>query len=157
MGLLAPQAAQWTRFLQLLGNPEWTQNPRYQNRRAMHAEYPDEVNALLIPWFKEHSKEEIFNLCRENRIPYAPIYTIDEVLNHPHLKERAYFDEVDHPQAGKLKYPEGPCKFSRTNWQHKRPAPLLGQHTEQILCQRLGYSRGDLINLKKERVISDGS
>jgi len=157
VGLIAPQVAQWARFIELLGSPEWSQDPRYRDRRAMHEEYPDEVNALLLPWFRERTKEEIFRLCRENRIPFAPIYAIDEVANHPHLKERAFFDEIEHPQAGRLKYPEGPCKFSKTNWQLERPAPLLGQHDEQILCERLGYSREDLLDLRREGVISSSS
>jgi len=151
--LNCPQLAQWVRFLELMGNPEWTKNPRYRNRRAMHEEYPDEANALWIPWLKEHTYEELFQLCMENRIPLAPIYTISDLVNHPHLKECNFFVELDHPQAGRLKYPEGPCKFSKTNWELERPAPLLGEHNEQILCQRLGYSKEELIDLEKAGVI----
>ncbi len=151
--LNCPQLAQWVRLLELMGNPEWTKNPRYRNRRAMHEEYPDEANALLIPWLKEHTYEELFQLCLEERIPLAPIYTISDLVNHPHLKERNFFVDLEHPRAGRLKYPEGPCKFSKTNWQLERPAPLLGEHNEQILCQRLGYSKEELVDLEKAGVV----
>jgi crotonobetainyl-CoA:carnitine CoA-transferase CaiB-like acyl-CoA transferase len=153
IALNCPQLAQWQRFLELMGNPEWAQNPRYRNRRAMHEEYPDEVNALLIPWFKEHTVEELFQLCMERRIPLVPIYRVNELVNHPHLKQRDFFIELDHPQAGRLKYPEGPCRFSETSWQIERPAPLLGEHNEPVLSQRLGYSRQELAELAKEGVI----
>ena len=61
--------------------------------------------------------------------------------------------DLEHPKAGRLKYPEGPCKFSKTNWQLERPAPLLGEHNEQILCQRLGYSKEELVDLEKAGVV----
>lgn len=153
IALNCPQLAQWQRFLELMGNPEWAQNSRYRNRRAMHEEYPDEVNALLIPWLKEHTVEELFQLCIERRIPLVPIYRVNELVNHPHLKQRDFFVELDHPQAGRLKYPEGPCRFSETNWQIERPAPLLGEHNEIILGQRLGYSSQELAELAREGVI----
>jgi len=107
----------------------------------------------LIPWLKEHSYEELFQLCLENRIPLAPIYSISDLVNHPQLKERNFFVELDHSEAGKLKYTEGSCKFSKTNWQLERAAPLLGEHNEHILCQRLGYSKEELIDLEKAGVI----
>ena len=153
INLTAPQLEQWKRFLTLMDNPSWTENPRYRNRRAMHEEYPDETDELLKPWFKEHTKEEIFQLCQENRIPFSPIYNIDELVKHPHLVERNFFAQIDHPRAGKLKYPVGPCKFSKTNWSLERAAPLLGQDNVEILCGRLGYSKEDISNLRRAGVI----
>jgi len=153
VALTCPQLAQWQRFLELMGNPEWAQNPRYRNRRAMHEEYPDEVNALLIPWLKEHTMEELFQLCLKQRIPLVPIYRINELMNHPHLKQCNFFIEFDHPEAGRLKYTAGPCRFSVTDWQIERPAPLLGEHNELIFSQRLGYSSHELAKLAREGVI----
>jgi crotonobetainyl-CoA:carnitine CoA-transferase CaiB-like acyl-CoA transferase len=153
INLSAPQLEQWIRFLKLMGNPSWAENPRYRNRRAMHEEYPDETDALLKPWFKEHTKEEIFQLCQQNRIPFSPIYNIEDLINHPHLRDREFFVEVNHPRAGKLQYPLGPCRFSKTNWTYERAAPLLGQDNEEILCKRLGYSREALSNLRRSGII----
>jgi len=70
-----------------------------------------------------------------------------------HLAERGFFVEIDHPKAGKLKYPGAPCKFSSPLWQLKRPAPLLGQHNEEVFCQRLGYTRKELVKLRQAGVI----
>jgi len=56
----------------------------------MHEEYPDETDELLRPWFKQHTQEEIFQMCQQNRIPFAPIYNIGELVNHPHLRERKF-------------------------------------------------------------------
>ncbi len=153
ISLVAPQADQWARFLNLIGNPAWAKKPRYQDRRAMHEHYPDEADALLIPWMKEYTKEEIFQLCQKNRIPLSPVYNVGELINHPNLKERNFFVEADHPLAGRLKYPAGPCKFSETNWSIKRSAPLLGQDNAEIICGRLGYSKREFNILKRTGII----
>ncbi len=153
VSLIAPQIDQWIRFLDLIGNPSWAENPRYRDRRAMQEQYPDEADALLIPWLKEHTKDEIFKLCIQNRIPCCPVYNIGELVDHPNLKERGFFVEMEHPRAGKLLYPEGPCKFSETQWRNENAAPLLGRDNEVVLCERLGYSAEDLANLRNIGVI----
>ncbi|MEJ2738863.1 MAG: CoA transferase, partial [Dehalococcoidia bacterium] len=112
VSLIAPQKEQWERFINLMGNPSWAEDPRYQDRRAMNEQYPDEADELIIPWLKLYTKEEIFQLAQKNRIPIAPVYNIGELVNHPNLEQRNFFTEVDHPNAGKLRYPEGPCIFS---------------------------------------------
>ena len=98
----APQMEQYQRFLKLLGEPDWIDNPRYRDRRAMSDQYPEEAENLIAPWFMEHDKAEILQLCLENRIPCAPVLTFDEMLENPHLQERAWFQKTDHPMAGEF-------------------------------------------------------
>jgi len=148
-----PQMEQYQRFLDLIGEPDWVQDPRYRNRRAMSDEYPEEAEALIAPWFMQHTKEEILKLCLERRIPCVPVRTIDEVAEDPHLQERGFFQEIDHPQAGDLKYPGAPYRFSDTPWRLIRPAPTLGQHNADILCGELGYPQGELVRLRRAGII----
>ena len=129
----APQLEQYQRFLNLLGDPEWIDNPRYRDRRAMSDQYPEEAESLIAPWFMEHDKEEILQLCLENRIPCAPVLTMDEALESPQLLARQWFREVDHPQAGKLRYPGPPVKLHGSPLRVRRPAPMLGQHNAEVL------------------------
>ncbi len=129
----APQLEQYQRFLNLLGNPDWMDNPRYRDRRAMSDQYPEEAESLIAPWFMEHDKDEILQLCLENRIPCAPVLTMDEVLDSPHLLSREWFREVEHPQAGRHCYPGAPVRLHGSPLKITRPAPLLGQHTAEIL------------------------
>ncbi|MDO8567481.1 MAG: CoA transferase [Dehalococcoidales bacterium] len=152
MCLIAPQVEQWVRFTEVMGCPEWTKNPRYRDRRAMAEQYPDEADALITSWMMQHTREEIFNLCREKHIPFAPVWNIDEVVNSPHLKERGYFVDIKHPQAGELKYPGFPYKLTRTPCSIERPAPLLGEHNEAVFAG-LGYTKEQLAKLKKSKVI----
>ena len=153
MLIYAPQIGQWMRFTEVMGTPEWTKDPRYRNRRAMGEEYPDEVDALLEPWLMAKTRAEIFEACQANRVPVAPVRTIDEVVNDPHLRGRDYFVEVDRAETGIRKYPGAPYKFSKAPWRISRPAPLLGEHDEGIYCHRLGYSKEELAQLRKAGVI----
>ena len=136
----APQLEQYQRFLSLMGDQPWTEVPRYRNRRAMSDEYPEVAEALITPWFMEHTKEEILHLCLEHRVPCVPVRTFDEVLSDPQFNVREYFQELVHPQAGSLRYPGPPYRFSATECRYVRPAPALGQHNEEVFCGELGIA-----------------
>ncbi len=157
ISMIAIQGYQWKRFLELLGEgsvPEWYANePRYQDRRELSLKYADEMDSLLAPWLMSHTKKEIYDLCLEKRIPFAPVRNMEEVVNDEHLKVREYFVEYDHPAAGRLKYPGAPGKFTETPWSIEVPAPLLGQHNEDIYCGRLGYAKQELAELRIGGVI----
>ncbi len=129
----APQMEQYQRFLNLLGNPDWTEDPRYRDRRAMSDRYPEEAESLIAPWFMEHDKDEILQLCLENRIPCAPVLTMDEVLESPHLLARRWFREIDHTRFGTLKYPGPPVRLHGSPLKVSGPAPTLGQHNDEVL------------------------
>ncbi|MGA1792218.1 MAG: CaiB/BaiF CoA transferase family protein [bacterium] len=151
--LVAAQIEQWNRFLDMIGNPEWAQLPRYKNRRAMQEEYPDEVNALITPWLMERTKEEIFEECLKRRIPCAPVYKLDDLISHEHFKARAFFCEIEHPRAGVLSFPGMPYHLSRHDRDPIRPAPLLGQHNTDVLGEGLGYSKDDLARLRRQGIL----
>jgi crotonobetainyl-CoA:carnitine CoA-transferase CaiB-like acyl-CoA transferase len=151
--VITPQAEQWKRFIEVLGTPEWSKNPKYRDRKSIAEQSADEVNALIIPWMLSHTKEEIFKLCQDSRVPCAPVYDISEVINNRQIKAMEFFVELNHPEAGKLQYPKGPCTFEKTDWEWKKAAPLLGEDNEKVFCKRLGYSQKELAGLKKSGVI----
>jgi crotonobetainyl-CoA:carnitine CoA-transferase CaiB-like acyl-CoA transferase len=151
--IYTPEMSQWLRLIEVMGSPEWSKNPRYHNKRAMLEEYPDEVDELLKEWLKERTKEEIFRICQENRVPIAPVKDIKEVVEDLHLKKRGFFAEIDHPISGKLKYPGAPYKLSETPVQIKRRAPLLGEHNQHVYCGLLGYTKEDLVDLRRVGII----
>jgi crotonobetainyl-CoA:carnitine CoA-transferase CaiB-like acyl-CoA transferase len=149
----APQLEQYQRFLALLGDQDWMQDPRYRDRRAMSDQYPEEAEALIAPWFMQRTKEEILQLCLENRIPCVPVKTFDEVLDDPQLNARGYFQRVQHREAGNYRYPGPPYRLSASPGQIVRPAPILGQHNEEVFCGELGYSREELAELARRGIV----
>lgn len=149
----APQLEQYQRFLNLLGDQEWMQEPRYRDRRAMSDQYPEEAEALIAPWFMEHSKEEILRLCLDNRVPCVPVLTFDEVLSNSQLNSRDYFQEIGHPEAGDFRYPGPPYRLSASPVRMVRAAPTLGQHTREILCDELGLAASEYSSLNRAGVV----
>ena len=77
----------------------------------------------------------------------------EEIMESPQHEARDFFEEVDHPVMGKVTMPGAPFKMMETPWQVPNPAPLLGQHNEEIYCGRLGYTKDDLVRLREQGII----
>jgi crotonobetainyl-CoA:carnitine CoA-transferase CaiB-like acyl-CoA transferase len=148
----ALEEAQWQRLVELMGNPEWAQDPRFEKgvKRSRHA---DELDERLESWFASRTKAEIFQACREKNVPFSPVQDIREVVECPHLEERSYFVKMQHPEAGETACPGPPYKLSETPWEIRRRAPLLGEHNEEIYCGLLGYAPHDVVTWREEGVL----
>ena len=141
----------WQRWLDIMGNPEWADEELFKDSIS-RAEHWESLEPLMTEWTMKHTKAEIFELARE-KIPFAPVNSMAEVVGSKQLKERGFFIDVEHPKAGKLTYPGAPYKFPRTPWAIHRPAPLLGQHNEDVYCKQLGYTREDLVKMYEAGII----
>lgn len=143
----------WTpRLFSMIGKPELMEDPRFSTPQS-RMDHIDEFNALLYSWLADHTKQEIFDEADRVRYPVAPVYSTEELLNSPHYQERGYFVEIEHPKAGKLTYPGAPFKIPEAGFAIRRPAPLLGEHNREIYCGHLGYSKDDLVTLRRLDVI----
>jgi len=107
----------------------------------------------LAEWAQNYTAEEIFQKVQGIKSPAAPINSLENFLNSPQMEARGFLVEIDHPVAGRLKYPSCPYQFSKTPWSVERPAPLIGQHNETVLCNHLGYTKQDLVRLREAGVI----
>lgn len=151
--LIARTNRDWNRLLDAFGRPDWADRPRYQDQFAMGREYPDEVDALLIPILKRYTKMELFQLAREYGFPLAPVRWIHESLDEPQLKERAFFESIQIPDIGTLYLPKLPFKFSNKKFESLRPAPLLGDSNQNVLMGELGFTKEEMIALEKQEII----
>jgi crotonobetainyl-CoA:carnitine CoA-transferase CaiB-like acyl-CoA transferase len=139
--------AQVELFLQLAGinlEPFATREQRY--------ECAEELVEQLNDWTSARSRDEIFHQAQQWRVPMGKVSTVDEVTELAQLKSRDYFDQIDHPVAGRRIYPGLPIRFGARRPPSNR-APLLGEHTAEILCNELGYSREDVITLMDLQVV----
>jgi crotonobetainyl-CoA:carnitine CoA-transferase CaiB-like acyl-CoA transferase len=141
----------WPRYLQAMGMPELKDDPRFENIFSIEAGL--EFDAIWYSWLADHTKDELFQKFLDAKIASAPVNSPADLLRYQHLQEREYFTEIDHPQTGKLKYPGAPFRMSETPWQVRYPAPLLGQHNEEVYCDKLGYSREELVKLREGGII----
>ena len=130
--VLTVTEADWERLVAFLGHPDWADNPLFADR-LLRAEYNDALLALIGTELAGRTVNDTYVALQETRIPSAPISQMADLLAHPHLLQREFFVEADHPRAGKWKFPGAQWKFSATPWQPGRRAPLLGEHTDEVL------------------------
>jgi len=124
------------RVAAMLGQPDWIQDPKWS--RAEIQIDPDsigEFDAHFLPWCLEHSKREIWEAARAHGVLCGPLFTVDELFQDEHFRERDFFTALDHPDLGRVEIPGRPLIMSTTPWQITRPAPRLGQHTREVLAQ----------------------
>ncbi|MBI4640720.1 MAG: CoA transferase, partial [Candidatus Tectomicrobia bacterium] len=142
----------WARWVEVMGNPEWAKDERFKDR-ASRVKNWSTLQPLIAEWTKERPKDEIYKTAQAKRVPAFPVNTIEAVFQSEQFRARGFFKEIDHSIAGILTYPTVPYQFSRTPWEVAKSAPLLGEHNEAILCERLGYSKSDLVKLREGGII----
>ncbi|MBN1614739.1 MAG: CoA transferase, partial [Deltaproteobacteria bacterium] len=111
-----------------------------------------EFNEILLPWLMERTKVEVWQAAQAVQMLSSPHYTAEDLVKDPHYNARGFWVDIDHPVAGRFKYPGAPFLMSETPWQAQRPAPTLGQHNAEVLGT-LGYKGENLVELKQQRVI----
>ncbi len=157
----------WKGFMDLLGNPSWSKEEDYDFANVYgrpvkgqgitgvkdRAQIQEEVNSILAEWVLRYTKEEIYYGAQQRGSAVGMVSTTEDLLKSKQLRAREFFVEIEHSRAGKHFYPGAPFKMSLTPPQIKRPAPLLGEHNEEIYSGRLGFSRGQILQLREASVI----
>jgi len=135
-----------------MGREEFSQAPHFASpsKRVANVE---QVDALVEEWTRTKTVAQVLDELGDSRVPCAPILDIGEVANDPHLLARDMVVEVTQPGAGEIKVPGSVFKLSETPGEIKLPAPLLGQHNEEVYCGLLGYSKQQLASLAEEGII----
>ncbi|MFF7595222.1 CaiB/BaiF CoA transferase family protein [Streptomyces mirabilis] len=121
---------QWSAFVNAV-KPTWA--GEHFATLEQRARQIDTVYALLGETFLERTTQDWLDLLRSLDIPAAPVRTLDELFDHPHLNEVGFFETVDSPN-GPVRFPGMPAWFSRTPGRVAGPAPRLGAHTEEIMA-----------------------
>ena len=104
-------------------------------------------------WVRQRPIEEVVELLAKTGVPVAPVMDLDQVKVNEHAQAREMFVQVDHPTLGEVTLPGFPIKFSETKGDISVPAPLLGQHNEEVYSELLGLDSERLEELRKEGVI----
>jgi len=143
----------WRTFCPLVGLAPLTDDPRYVTNAARNANRPSLV-AVLQDAFLTKTYEEWAAILQPAGIPTGAINTIDQVVAHPQVEARGVLVESTHPVAGTIKMVGPPVRLSETPGSVRAPAPLLGEHTEQVLRERLGLNDEEIARLRRARVIN---
>jgi CoA:oxalate CoA-transferase len=114
----------------------------------------DEVNKdMVLEKIKDMSRMEAFKWLANMGFPCAPIYEAYEAITDPHLQARNMWVEVEHKVAGKHRIPNFPVVFSESPGEVTKAAPMLGQHTREVLKEKLGKTDEELETLEKQGAI----
>jgi crotonobetainyl-CoA:carnitine CoA-transferase CaiB-like acyl-CoA transferase len=129
--LIALETAQWRGLRVAMGDPEWARADLFDDMRE-RGRNSDLIYEMLRQWTLQHSKEEIMALCQANGCPATAVYTVADLARHPHLEQREYLVELDHPEMGRVRDLGAPIRLPGCPGGPRTPAPLLGQHDAEI-------------------------
>jgi crotonobetainyl-CoA:carnitine CoA-transferase CaiB-like acyl-CoA transferase len=141
----------WRAICAVLGVEPLVDDPRFVTP-ALRVTHREELEALLAPRFLSAPTAVWLERLEAAGVPAGPILTYDQVFADPQVKTREMAVEVSHPTAGRTRVLGVPVKLSRTPGTVRRPAPTLGQHTDEILGE-LGYDAAAIADLRARRVV----
>jgi crotonobetainyl-CoA:carnitine CoA-transferase CaiB-like acyl-CoA transferase len=106
-----------------------------------------EMDMEILTWSLEKTKLEAYRLSQEAHVPAAYLADMKDIVESPQFAARDFFVDIEHPQAGTLSYPGFPAKLTGAEWRFG-PAPLLGEHTEEVLRDLAGLSAEEIAELQ---------
>lgn len=151
INLGAPNQKVWTQFLEVLGAPDISVDPRFKDNSLRMGNLPALV-AALAPHFRQRTTAEWLALLEKAGVPAGPVLSIKEMHAHPQTIAREMVPTVEHPVAGRVQTIGLPVKFSRTPGMIAAAAPLFGQHTREIL-EDAGYGEAEIEALIAARAV----
>jgi crotonobetainyl-CoA:carnitine CoA-transferase CaiB-like acyl-CoA transferase len=143
--------AQWRALRDAIGDAA-LEDPtleRADERRAQH----ERIDAAIAAWAQGRERDELVALLRERGVPAAGVHDVNEVLLHPQLEARGFWQWIPREVVGTQPSPSAPHRTGEAPHAIELPAPLLGQHTREVLGALLGLSAGEMDALEAEGVI----
>src|SRR5258706_10717443 len=140
------QAPVWEAICDVIGEPGWKTHPDYAKPPARLPRL-NEIFGRIEKWTTTKTKFEVMEICNAVDIPVGPILSMKELAEDPSFRATGTMVEVDHPKRGKYLSVGNPIKLSASPSEVK-PSPLLGEHTEEVLREVLGYSADEIAALK---------
>ena len=141
----------WRNLCEAIGRPDLMSDSRTLDNQA-RVENREFVVRVLSDAFENGTKAEWTKILDKYDIPSAPVNDIKEVFSDPQVQAREMIQSYDHPSLGKVRYTPSPMKFSEWEFENL-PTPELGEHTAEILVERLGYSTLEVDRLERSGVL----
>jgi crotonobetainyl-CoA:carnitine CoA-transferase CaiB-like acyl-CoA transferase len=151
VGIAAQTTQQWEALCLLVDQPELLVDPHFTTG-VQRAERADELDVMLLPWFLARTRQEVMLACQARRIPVGLSCTIPELLDDPQYQASGFFQDIDHPSTGTVRYPGGAFQMPSTSGALTR-APLLGEQNMQVYAGWLGISPHEQARLRSQGVL----
>ena len=147
------QAAVWKNICDLIGRPEWKEDPNYATPKSRLPKL-NEIFGAIEEWTMSKTKFQVMDICNEYEIPIGPILSIKELTEEDSLRATGTIVEVDHPERGKYLSVGNPVKLSDSPVEVIR-SPLLGEHTNEILSNVLSYSDEEIKDIRASGAVGE--
>lgn len=144
---------EWQRLCLGVGQPGLASDVRFATVAA-RKNNEDALEALLSVWTEARTDAEVTHTLQGAGVAAFPALTNKEIAEDKHLAERAFFVEHEHPEVGVRRHAGAPWVFSETSCQVRKPAPCLGQDTDVVLQDILGYSVDEIATLRANEVLT---
>jgi len=144
--------AAWKKLAHLIGKDDCIEDPRFFTAE-MRGKNHDQLDSLVKEWAQNKSRREIWEGLRDIAYFGAPVLSIGEVIEDPHIKERQAFIERNHPAAGPTTLLAPWIHLSETPTCIHDDAPAIGQHTDEVLSRLLGLDKEELRTLRAQGAI----
>jgi crotonobetainyl-CoA:carnitine CoA-transferase CaiB-like acyl-CoA transferase len=143
--------ATWQRLCEAMGRPDLITDERFaiNDKRAGNQQT---LLPLINDWSSRYGTEDLLTILGEHDVPAAPVLTVAQMIEDPHIRARNMMVDIDHPVAGKVTIPGNPIKLSASDDDAPQPSPVLGQHTDEVLAC-LGYSAEKIAALKAAKIV----
>ncbi len=135
---------EWRALVQVMGNPPWAAEARFATL-AGRLQHQEEMDTAIEAWTMTLGKYDVTERCQAAGVRAMPVQSAEDRVEHdPQLRHRGMYQPLDHPALGVHKVQNAPFKLSATPAENRTPAPMIGQHTQEIVEGLLGYSHDEL-------------
>lgn len=124
------------RVAEMLNHADWLNDPRYSDpMQRMNPVVIEEWNGNFIGWCIERTKREIWEEARRAKVMCGPMFTMEDLFIDEAFRNRGFWSKTEHAELGEVTIPGRPLRMERGGWELRRAAPLLGQHTKEVLSE----------------------
>jgi len=143
---------EWRALCHTMGQPQLAADPRFADA-ASRKRNENELDGIINAWTSQRDRWEVTEMLQKAGVAAFPTMTNQDLAEDAHLTARGFMVELDHPVVGRRRHAGVPWHMSPAECKVRKPAPLLGADTEDILTSLLGYSAQQVARLRDERVL----